>query len=105
MLQTVHIHTDQVDPTLPVAAAFFAEVLGLDLERVVMTDLSELSDFRFSGNWKAPLGATYAELCAHWDQWVLEQIRSVYHLELSSTSIALLALWNQIEQPGRMALH
>jgi hypothetical protein len=95
------VDQDQITQFDDVAHAFFRTVFHKDADEVLITDLSELSDFCFLG--PLPEGTLdtarpYAELVAAWDRWAIAAVERAYGITLPSTRVYLVALFHQIEQ-------
>lgn len=102
---------DLIDSVGPIAAEFFEKVLDLDMSEMLLTDLSSLRDFSFSGldelNEGRPESATLSECHDYWDSKVIEKIKAVFGLELSSTRISLIELFAKLEalKATKLMLH
>jgi len=69
-----------------------ADVLGVDLKSSFVSDLSTLSDFRYSG-----IG--YDADTMEWDGWVVEKIRLRFGIQAAADDL-LLALCERIREHG-----
>lgn len=93
------IEQDLIDSYNDEARDFLQKILGMDLDSVLLTDLSELQDFRFSGEFDASQCDDSLDLKGlgrEWDRWVLQRIHAAYGLELKSARIGLIALFEQL---------
>lgn len=83
------------------------EVLGLDFEHVVITDLSDLSDFTYSGMPAGSLNTALPakDLVAIWDKWAIARVQELYGITLTTTVVNLICLFNQIEQAKKALIH
>lgn len=88
----LNIEVDQID-TVEKELEVIGDAIGFDFSKALLTDLSELSDFTLSGDKYpgAPRNVTYREVVKHWDEWVIQQLKSI-GIELKSTKISLLVL-------------
>jgi hypothetical protein len=96
---------DQINEFQRTEAQFMRDVLGLD--DALVTDLSDLSDFAYSG---MPAGALdvsrpQKELVATWDAWVIARVQKLYGITLTTTVVNLVCLFNQIEVSKRALVH
>jgi len=100
MTQVVVAEQDDVTRHRCIAKEFLASVLGLDADKVLLTDESQLSDFFPSG-----LGLTkqelealsYQELLQRWDRWVVERVRQQFAVQDVYATMPLTALFEVIE--------
>jgi hypothetical protein len=91
------------------ATDFFERVLGMEEDQVLYGDDTLLSDLAFSGDFPE-VGTLVQQLTKDsdmgplydaWDRAVLAKLREVYSLELSTTCIALPALFESIHQASK----
>lgn len=102
------VEQDQIGEFEDTAHAFFSSIFRKSADEVFITDLSDLSDFRFMrppGEAPADLGKPYAQLAAEWDAWVLGEVAEHFQLPLEHTHVKLVNLFNQIEQAKTRVLH
>lgn len=96
------IQQDAIDSFESTGRVFLQRVLGLSWDDVLVTDLSELSDFRFRGDFDADVATPYKELCRSWNSWVLSKVRAEYpFLGDISVHIKLRDLFWRIETENR----
>lgn len=85
---------------------FFKNIFGKTFRPVYISNLSELSDFRFAGELihSDDFHTTgYAQLCRQWDAAVLAKIEATYKVKMDTTQILLKDLFEQCLQ-GKTAL-
>jgi hypothetical protein len=102
------IEQDQIGEFEDTAYAFFSRIFRKDADEVFITDLSDLSDFRFMrppGDRPVDTDKPYAQLAAEWDAWVMGEIAEHFQLPLEHTDVNLVHLFNQIEQGKTRVLH
>lgn len=107
MKPALNIEQCQINDFQKTGAEFMREVLGLDYGQVMVTDLSDLSDFAYSG---MPDGALDVqrprkELTAAWDKWAIERVQEVYGITLKTTVVNLVQLFNLIDQSKKAQVH
>ena len=92
----ISIEIDQID-TVSAELEVIGNAIGFDFSAALLTDMSELSDFSFSGDLYpgTPKGLSYNQSCQYWDDWVLNKLAGI-GLELKSTKISLLVLAQMI---------
>jgi len=97
----------QINDFHETGAQFMRDVLGMDYERVVVTDLSELSDFTYSGMPAGSLDTAMPmkDLVATWDKWAIARVQELYGITLTTTVVNLICLFNQIEQSKKALIH
>lgn len=96
---------DQIEDFQQVGAQFMSDVFGLD--DALLTDISELSDFTFSG---MPVGALdtsrpLRELTETWDAWAIAEVQARYGITLTTTKVNMVTLLNQIEVARGQLVH
>jgi hypothetical protein len=105
MTPAITVTQEQIHEFHQTQVQFMREVL--DLDGVVVTDLSELSDFTYSG---MPAGALdtslpLPELVAKWDAWVIARVQEKYRVTLTTTVVNMIWLFNQIEVSRKALVH
>lgn len=90
---------DEIDAFEEVGRAFLREVLDLDWDQCLLTDMSSLSDFSICGlpSDRMPSGDNLDAVYDAWDAWVVPEIAMRYSVSLTTTSISLVYLFRQIE--------
>jgi hypothetical protein len=104
----IQIDQCQIDAFQSISVAFLQVVLALDRDKVMLTDLSDLSDFCYSGDLPAGLldtGRAPRELVATWDKWVITRVQEHYGITLTTTMVNLVWLFNQIELSQTAQVH
>lgn len=103
MATIILIEQDVIDSFCDIAGSFFRDILDMDAERVLLTDLSTLSDFSFSGDYKSDLpdSAALGEMYADWDRWVLSRIKQQYGVCGVKPNTSLLVLFEAIRANNR----
>lgn len=88
----IHMDIDQID-TVETELNVIGDAIGFDFSKALLTDDSELSDFTLSGDKYpgAPKNVSYNQVCQHWDDWIIGQLKTI-GIELKSTKISLLVL-------------
>ena len=100
------VEQDQILEFESIAEKYLLEVLGIQV--VMLSDLSDLSDFTFSGLLPDDLltdDMSREELYAAWDAWVIERTYDECGIVLVDTKISLIALCSQIVEKQRAKLH
>ena len=107
MTPSLNIEQCQINDFQKTGAEFMLTVLGLDYDQVMVTDLSDLSDFAYSGMPSAELDIKrpMKELTTAWDKWAIARVHAVYGITLKTTVVNLIQLFNQIEQLKRSSVH
>jgi hypothetical protein len=105
MTPALTITQDQIEDFQQTGSQFMRDLLGVD--EALLTDISELSDFTFSG---MPIGTLdtslpLRELTATWDAWAIAEVESRYGITLTTTKVNMVALLNQIEVSRRQLVH
>lgn len=88
--------------------SFFGRVLGIDAHDCFISEESELSDFSFRGEgYDCPEVNSLSVLHNDWDQWIITQLRVHYAVEVSSTKIPLMQLFQMLDssQQTKALLH
>lgn len=99
MTNKVIINKDEIDYLETEAQEFLKKIFFL--ENVLVTDLTDLSDFTFSGF--SPEQSELAksmepkEMTAYWDKLILSRIKEVYGIELKTVCVNLLLVLHLIE--------
>lgn len=93
-----------------IGADFFQRVLSMDINAVLLTDESSLSDFSFCGNYgfaDSDPSQTLNQAYKQWDAWMISKIQEEYDLELTTTRVLLITLFAQLEtcSPKNRLLH
>lgn len=96
----INIEQDLVNQYDHVAEPFFSKVLGMDFGDCIITDESELSDFTMTNlpDEAVPPQATHCEVRQIWDSYVTRRIQECFGIEVSSTVIRLVDLFQSIEE-------
>lgn len=89
---------DVIDSMTNISEPFFEHILDLSLSQCLLTDESELSDFAGSG---APVEmlegcASLRDFNKKWDAFVLSRIEARYGIELKTTKVKLIELFERI---------
>jgi hypothetical protein len=104
----VNIEQCQIDQFQETAAEFLQVVLDMDYGKVMVTDMSDLSDFCYSGKWHDGVLDTSVpleQMTAAWDEWAIAKVREKYGITLPSTVVNLVWLFNQIELNKKALVH
>lgn len=88
---------DEIQNFEDVASTFFDRVLDLNFDECLITDESRLSDFTGCGLPDSIEADTLNALYDAWDEWIIGAVREAYGLELNTTSILLIDLFEEIE--------
>lgn len=98
---------DLIDTYSALADEFLQDILGMSLDRVLITDESSLSDFSFSGQPEGtlPEHGTLSQLHDAWDAWVVPRVCERYGIEPFKTNIRLVALFEAITAHQRKQVH
>ena len=90
---------DHIELYESTARRFFREVLDYDFDDCLITDESTLSDFSSCGlpEELADTAPSLKALYAIWDEWVLNELRTRYALEYTTTAVPLLRVFCDIE--------
>lgn len=96
----IEIDQDLIDSYQEEALDFFAKVLDMDADKVLLTDESSLSDFSFHG---VPMPSIDEPLTLRqrnklWDDRLLAKVESIYGLKLASTTDRLIVVFEQLRQ-------
>lgn len=93
------VETECIELFDDVVEDFLERILGMQVDSVLVTDLSTLSDFSFSGPYrsKLPAGASLRELFNEWDAWVVQRIAMVYGIPDARPNMRLIELFARIE--------
>lgn len=105
MTPAITVTQEQIHEFHRTQVQFMSDVL--DLDGVIVTDLSELSDFTYSG---MPAGALdtslpLRDLVAKWDAWAIARVQELYGITLKTTAVNLIWLFNQIEVSRKSLVH
>ena len=110
------IEKDKIDDYEDIARIFFKNMFGMNIDEVLITDLSDLSDFSGSGmsrsqyeqaegnvnlegiSKKQHLQKVFNEIGKYWDKLVLEKLKEQYGIEIKSTVIKLVDLFEKISE-------
>ncbi len=84
----IHIEQDAIDEFEEALDEVLSRVLGLEPDKVLLTDHSQLSDFSGTGlpAEQAKACATLAELYDAWDLWVVQRLVAEFELDASLLS-------------------
>lgn len=116
MKTKIIIGKDKIDNYQDIARVFFKNMFDMNLDKVLITDISDLSDF--SGSGMSPeqydqaegrvnldglpknkhLQEVFNEIGKYWDKLVFEKIKDQYGIELKSTVIKLIDLFETISR-------
>ncbi len=90
---------DHVELYEHTARRFFREVLDYSFDDCLITDESWLSDFSSCGmpDELADATSSLKELYAAWDVWMLNELRTRYGLEYTTTAVPLLKVFHDLE--------
>ena len=90
---------DQVELYEETARRFFREVLDYRFDDCLITDESWLRDFSSCGlpDELADTAPNLKALYAVWDVWVLNELRTRYGLEYTTTAVPLLNIFRDLE--------
>lgn len=107
MTRDIRITQCQINDFQQTGSQFMHDVLGLDYERVMVTDMSDLSDFAYSGMPAGSLDTSrpHKELVATWDKWAIARVQELYGITLTTTVVNLIGLFNQIELSKKALVH
>jgi hypothetical protein len=100
------LEQDQILQFESIAEKYLLDILGIQV--VMLSDLSDLSDFTFSGNMPEDLlteDMSLEELYTTWDEWVIGKTYDEYGITLLDTNISLIALCNRISEKQHARLH
>ena len=110
------IEKDKIDDYEDIARIFFKNMFGMNIDEVLITDLSDLSDFSGSGMSrtqyeqaegnvnlegipkKQHLQKVFKEIGQYWDNLVFEKLKEQYGIEVKSTVIKLVDLFETISE-------
>lgn len=98
------VEQDEIDGHAELAREFLRDVFSMDMDKVLLTDSSDLADFFPSGMELSDhdIAVTpYPELVKRWDCWVVERIRQRYGIEAVYATMPLLDLFKAIEAHRR----
>lgn len=87
---------------------FMKEMFGMDEDQFVcVTDISDLSDFTYSGMPPDALDTSrpLKELTAIWDRWAIARVQALYGITLTTTVVNLVWLLDQIQQSKTRLVH
>lgn len=98
---------DQIAEFDSIAADFLRNVFHLEPASCCLSDDSELDDFAHMALPQELIQQTMPlnDGDVTWDDWVIARIRDCYGVELSTTRIYLVNLFNQIEQTRNQRTH
>lgn len=88
----------QIEEFAGVATEFFTNVLDLDYGDCFVSDDSRLCDFASCGM-PDSLSANESDLqsiYAAWDAWIIPEVAQRYGVEISTTTISMVDLFNRI---------
>jgi len=93
------VEQDLIDQYEHVAEPFFAKVLGLEYGQWLISDESTLSDFSMSNlpQRAIPPKASYKDSLALWDVHMKNKIRECFGIEVASTAVRLVDLFQRID--------
>ena len=93
------VEQDIIDQYEHVAEPFFAQVLGIQYGDFLITDESTLSDFSMSNlpPKAIPPRASYKDTLALWDAHMKKKIRECFGIEVSTTTVRLVDLFQRID--------
>lgn len=97
----------QMDKFEKTASAFFRDIFDLDMQGWILTDESELDDFSSFGIPDEDFAAMH---CADndyvsWDAWIIGKIQRTYGVEIRSTKMYLVRIFDLIEQHRSKPVH
>ncbi len=105
----IHIERDVIDEFEEVLGEVLSRVLGLEPQAVLLTDLSQLSDFSGTGlpSEQTQGCSSLAALYDAWDRWVIERLVAEFELdaEVLSPRMRMLDLAMLIEAGRNRTTH
>lgn len=106
-LSSAMCEKDQIAEFDKTAAAFMQTMFNLDASMYMLSDESELDELSYVAVPQSFIDATTPlELRPlSWDDWMLTRIRDIYGVELTTTRIYLVDLFNRIEQARNRQVH
>jgi hypothetical protein len=104
-MRTLRLEQLQIREFLDIADEFLTHVVGHP--EALITDRSQLCDFTGCGppkevNFECD---TYNDYCDKWDRWMCEELRRRYGIEIESTRITLVDLFNRIRLAKGPTIH
>jgi hypothetical protein len=108
MTVKLHIEQHQITEFDRLVPAFMKEMFGMDEDQFVcVTDISDLSDFTYSGMPAEDLDTSRPrkELTAIWDRWAIARVQELYGITLTTTVVNLVWLLDQIQQAKTRLVH
>ena len=94
------VEQDAIDQFGEIAREFFQQILEMDADDPLLTDLSSLSDFRFGGptpEGLLDLNSSLKELNRVWDEWVLQRVQDYYGFAPQTTYETLVQFFARVE--------
>ena len=97
----------QIEEFDAVASEFFAAVLDMDYGDCFVSDESRLCDFLGCGMPDSLSANSNSLQTLHvaWDKWIIPEIARRYGVELTTTTVAMVDLFNRIAQAKKARVH
>jgi len=108
MTVKLNIEQHQITEFDRLVPAFMSEMFGMDDDQFVcVTDISDLSDFTYSGMPPGALDTALPrkELTAIWDRWAIARVQELYGITLTTTVVNLVWLLNEIQKNKTHLVH
>lgn len=108
MTVKLNIEQHQITEFDRLVPTFMKEMFGMnDDQFVCVTDISDLSDFAYSGMPSEDLDTSrpLKELTAIWDRWAIARVQELYGITLTTTVVNLVWLLNEIQQTKTRLVH
>lgn len=108
MADKLNIEQHQILEFDHLVPSFMKEMFGMDDDQFVcVTDISDLSDFTYSGMPPGALDTSLPrkELTAIWDRWAIARVQELYGITLTTTVVNLVWLLHQIQQTRTGPVH
>jgi hypothetical protein len=103
--QHLIVEQDRIDAYEATGRRFMSEILEMDWDSILVTDLSALSDFSSCGlPDDIETGDTLESLYNAWDAWVIPKIEEVFGIRLEKTTILLVDLFDTIEKKPALSI-
>jgi len=108
MTVKLNIEQHQITEFDRMVPVFMKEMFGIDEDQFVcVTDISDLSDFTYSGMPDDALDTSLPrrELTKIWDRWAIARVQELYGITLTTTVVNLVWLFDQIQQTRTRSVH
>lgn len=101
------IEQDKIEQFEKTATAFLRDMFDMDYATTLVTDISDLSDFAFRGDytWVPNMLLSHKQLVAGWDEWVIAKVLEKYGITLTTAVVNLVWLFNEIELSENVKIH